>query len=617
MSNAVRTFRHQLLWLAVPFVGLLAIAVALTVYESDLLYRVQEQSLFLNTSLFFRQSMIASGGLLSWAGAWLTQFFFHPALGASILCVLWALLVLLLMGTFRIPARWAVLTLIPVSMLLLSDVSLGYWIFYLKLRGYFYVATLGTIFAVVLVWCFRLLSSHRHYALSIDPSIAFIPVSVACCYPLAGFYALLAAVLMAVLAWRIEGRSRRYAFICSILAVVSVIAVPLVGYEWFYHETPLESIYFTALPSFFVQGKAYPAYYIPYVILVLSLVLMAACYRCSQQKGDGRLLKGRMFWVAYSALLAVLVSATVIFWYKDDNFHRELQMSQAVSQQDWERVVAISAEGSGEPTRAICLMRQLALFRLGSLGSEMFRYPQGAARSAAPFPVHIVQTEGKMLYLNFGITNFCYRWCIEDGVEYGWSVSILKNLIKCSLLNDEFKAAQKYISILKKTKFHRQWCTRYEEYVRNPRLMADDSEFLPILPLLAADTDYLTSDNADIYQFLLNHFASSESRNPVYQELALSAAMQLKNSHLFWPQFYQYTTLHPDSRVPLHYQEAACLFGRLSQEVDTSRMPFDAEVVRRCDEFLAAREQHRGRDYLQAHFGDTYFFDYFYNASAQ
>ena len=85
-----------MLWLAVPFVGLLAIAVALTVYESDLLYRVQEQSLFLNTSLFFRQSMLASGGLLSWAGAWLTQFFFHPALGASILCVLWALLVLLL-----------------------------------------------------------------------------------------------------------------------------------------------------------------------------------------------------------------------------------------------------------------------------------------------------------------------------------------------------------------------------------------------------------------------------------------------------------------------------------------------------------------------------------------
>jgi hypothetical protein len=311
------------------------------------------------------------------------------------------------------------------------------------------------------------------------------------------------------------------------------------------------------------------------------------------------------------------VIVTVFFWYKDDNFHRELRMSRAVSQHDWQQVLTISAEPGSEPTRAICLMRHLALFRLGRLGSEMYRYPRGSARPSAPFPVRVVQTEGKMLYMNYGITNFCVRWCIEDGVEYGWSVSILQHLIKCSLLNGEYDAARKYISILKKTGFHRQWCTRYESYVRNPRLMADDQELFPILPLLAADTDYLTSDNADIEQFLLNHFVSTDSRNPVYQELALSAAMQLKNSRLFWPQFYQYTSLHPDSPVPLHYQEAACLFGRLSHEVDTSRMPFDAEVVHRCDEFLAARDQHRGRDYLQEHFGDTYFFDYFYNASAQ
>ena len=606
----MRFERQQWLWLAVPFAGLLAVAIALSLFESHLLYRVQLQSLFLNTPLFFRQCMVSSGGLLSWAGAWFTQFFYHPVLGASLLCLLWALLVVLLMAAFRIPARWAVITLIPVSMLLLSNVTLGYWIFYLKLRGCFFVATLGTLVAVSLLWCFRLLSSRRIL------SILFIPLSVACCYPLAGFYALLAAMLIAVISWRIEGFSWRHAILCDILAVASVIAVPQICYEWLYHETPLEGVYLTALPSFFVQGKPYPTYYIPYVVLALSLVLMAASFRRLPEE-ERRPLHRRLFWITQTLLPCILVIVTVFFWYKDDNFHRELRMSRAVSQHDWQQVLTISAESGSEPTRAICLMRHLALFRLGRLGSEMYRYPRGSARPSAPFPVRIVQTEGKMLYMNYGITNFCVRWCIEDGVEYGWSVSILQHLIKCSLLNGEYDAARKYISILKKTRFHRQWCTRYESYVRNPRLMADDQELFPILPLLAADTDYLTSDNADIEQFLLNHFVSTDSRNPVYQELALSAAMQLKNSRLFWPQFYQYTSLHPDSPVPLHYQEAACLFGRLSHEVDTSRMPFDAEVVHRCDEFLAARDQHRGRDYLQEHFGDTYFFDYFYNASAQ
>ena len=188
----MRFERQQWLWLAVPFAGLLAVAIALSLFESHLLYRVQLQSLFLNTPLFFRQCMVSSGGLLSWAGAWFTQFFYHPVLGASLLCLLWALLVVLLMAAFRIPARWAVLTLIPISMLLLSNVTLGYWIFYLKLRGCFFVATLGTLVAVSLLWCFRLLSSRRIL------SILFIPLSVACCYPLAGFYALLAAMLIPI-----------------------------------------------------------------------------------------------------------------------------------------------------------------------------------------------------------------------------------------------------------------------------------------------------------------------------------------------------------------------------------------------------------------------------------
>ena len=126
---------HRRAYLAIPFVGLALIAIALVAFESDYLYRVQEQSLFLNTPLFFRQCMVASGGLLSWVGAFLTQFFYHPALGACLLCACWAVLVWLLIVTFRIPSRWAVVTLVPIVLLLLTDVTLGYWIFYLKLRG--------------------------------------------------------------------------------------------------------------------------------------------------------------------------------------------------------------------------------------------------------------------------------------------------------------------------------------------------------------------------------------------------------------------------------------------------------------------------------------------------
>ena len=597
---------HRKAYLALPFAGLLLIALILMVFEPDYLYRVQEQSLFLNTPLFFRQCMVASGGLLSWAGAFLTQFFYYPALGACLLCLCWAVLALLLLATFRIPSRWAVVTLVPVVLLLLADVTLGYWIFYLKLRGYFYVATLGTLVAVAFVWCYQRLS-----AVSLGLSTVFIPFAVACGYPLFGFYALLGALLMAVMSWRVA--SRRVAFVANIVALLSVLLIPLVYYHTLYHETNLVNIYWTALPVFHVYKDYYYAYLLPYVLLVVSLCAMAAFpIRSGRQSAYDW---SRHLPYALFLLLAVVVA---VFWYKDGNFHRELRMSRAIDRQDWEGVLTIAKESDEEPTRAICLMRNLALFRLGRQGDEMYRYPNGSATPAAPFPVRIVQTEGKMLYFQYGLVNFCYRWCIEDGVEYGWNVSQLKYLVKCSLLNNELKVAQKFISILRKTWYHSGWCGQYEAYVRHLPSAANDPEIGPIVPMLKSNDNYLTSDNGDMERFMIEHFASAESSNPVYQEQALLAALQLKNIRLFWLRFYQYTELHPGEQVPIHYQEAACLFGRLSDAVDTSHMPFDPEVVKRCDEFMAVavgKDGHLKATAAQLYdrFHDTYFYDYYFN----
>lgn len=588
-------------WLvAVPFVGLVLIAVALSAFDADVLYRVQERSLFLNTPLFFQQCMVSSGGLLSWAGVYLTQYFMYPVLGAVLLCLCWAVLVVVTLVAFRIPARWAAVALVPVVLLLISDVSLGYWIYYLKLRGYYFVATLGAIVVVSLVGCYRWLSARY-----VHLSLAFLILTAVCGYPLFGFYGLLALLLMAVSSWR-TAKSRRAAIVTTLIAIPAIAAIPLFCYYLVYHETNMVNIYWTALPVFQMNDKGYPVFYIPYVLLVLVLVTMALA-RWPEKAGYKPVL-----------LTVVLVLATCIFWYKDGNFRRELRMSRALDRQDWEQVIKLSADVN-HPTRDICMMRNLALFRLGRQGSEMYHYPNGNSPSSSPFPTRLLHIDGKKLYLNYGLLNFCYRWCIEDGVEYGWSVEGVKMMVKCALLNGEQEAVRKYISILRKTTFQRKWCEKYEAFLRNPRLMTNDPELRPILYMLKNDDDYLTSDNADCEQFMINHFASAESQNPIYQEQSLLAALQLRNMQVFWLQFYQYTELHPEQRAPLHYQEAACLFGRLSDEVDTSRMPFDPQVVKRCDEFLAAMEQHHGQvnesvaSALYDRFHDTYFYHYFFN----
>ena len=128
-----------------PVLALVAIACLLLSFESDFLWKLQEEDLFLNSTLFFKEKMVEPGGLLTWISSWFTQFFFHPWVGVVLLCAWWLLLMWLLKRTFRINSQWMPITLIPVLFLLVTIVDSGYWIYVLKLRAHAFVGTIGNL----------------------------------------------------------------------------------------------------------------------------------------------------------------------------------------------------------------------------------------------------------------------------------------------------------------------------------------------------------------------------------------------------------------------------------------------------------------------------------------
>ena len=180
------------LWL----VTLIAVATVLLFFESDLLWKVQQHNVFLTTSLFFQQMMAMPGGMLSYLATFFTQHFYYPWVGVILICCWWLLLMWLTKRAFNIAERWTVLTVIPVAILLVANMDLGYWIYFIKLPGYFYVATIGTTAATALLWAFRSLPENKWLR------AAFIVLTTLVGYPLMGVYALAAVVLMAVFAWR-------------------------------------------------------------------------------------------------------------------------------------------------------------------------------------------------------------------------------------------------------------------------------------------------------------------------------------------------------------------------------------------------------------------------------
>ena len=147
----MKKFTYIAVWLVV----LVVIAGALLLYEGDLLWKAQQLNLFLCTSLFFHEQLVVPGGLLTWVGTFFTQFFHWPWVGVTLLCGWWLLLMALIRRTFRVPRLWSGLMLIPVGLLLLTIVDMGYWLYMLKLQGHFFVSTIGTTAVVALLWAYR------------------------------------------------------------------------------------------------------------------------------------------------------------------------------------------------------------------------------------------------------------------------------------------------------------------------------------------------------------------------------------------------------------------------------------------------------------------------------
>lgn len=594
--------------------ALLIIALALLIFEKDLLWKEQETSLFLHTPLFFREQMVVPGGFLTWTGMLFSQLFYYPVAGVLVLCAWWLLLMWLTKQAFRIADSWAVLTIVPVALLLMTLGDMGYWIYVLKLHGLVFVATIGTTAVVALLWTFRMLPSKHHLR------AGFILLTCAAAYPLTGIYGLAASLLMALWSWKMEPK-RTDAVVNSVVAALSIVAIPLLCYRYIYYQTNLANIYYAELPLYYVTEE-YPVYYLPFYLLLLFFTALMLWPDRKKERGKKAAKKkdtthGLLAVFPQAVVAAAVCAGVVFFWFKDENFHHELAMQHCIEQQDWEGVLKEAARQKDEPTRAIVMMKNVALARLGRQANEMFSCRNGSKNYNAPFGMRLLLVCGPMMYYQYGIPNYCSRLCTETGVEFGFSPEYLKLMVKCAILSDERQAARKYINLLRHTMFFGGWADQAEELLNHPERIAKDPEMAHITHMMHY-SDVLTSDKGFVERFIMQLLAGSSYKgDPVFQEQALLATLWTKDINQFWPRFYDYIRLHPNAPMPRLYQEAAYLYGKIQERKDLERMPFDDSVKKDFERFSEVAATYNGADRetafngLYPFFGQTYFFDYY------
>lgn len=629
-----------------PVLALLVIAGLLLFFESDFLWKLQEANLFLNSKLFLEELMVEPGGFLSWSGTWFTQFLFHPWLGVLLLCAWWLLLMWLVKKAFRVSSRWMPITIIPVLFLLVSIVDMGYWIYILKLRGHVFLGTIGVTAVVALLLAFRTLCSWTsvHDSFSTLFHCVFVLMTCAVGYPLLGVYGIGATALMAVWVWRLEP-NRKAALAVCVTGLMSAWLLPLLFYRFVYYQTNVANVYVAKLPLYFITEE-YTAYYVPYVLLMSFFLVMCSLTPGSPSPGPSsvhegssvspsRLKEGRKVtyagkggplanrrWdVGEAAVPYLLLLAAILFtffnWYRDENFHRELAMQRCIDRLDWHGVLKEAAKQEDMPTRAIVLMRNLALAHLGRQGDEMYRYKNGCQKCDAPFDIRAINSVGPLIYYHYGMPNYSYRLCMERGVEFGWRVEQLKFMVRCSIINGELPLARKYLGLLGQTMFHDTWADRISEFTKHPEDIAQMPEMTFISHMMHYDNE-LTADHNLVENFLMPRLMySNYTKDPVFLEQVILASMAAKNAKLFWPHLYNYIQFYPDRPWPTHIQEAAWLFGDLENRPNMDQFPISPTVKENFKRFDQMASRLEGADWETANkalyplFGHTYFYDYY------
>ena len=589
--------------------------------NADVLYMQQMRSLFNDTSVFFQQCNAVPAGFLQWAGCYFTQLFYYPALGSGVLILMWIAIFFLLKKAFLTSSTQHLipLLLIPLVCLLVSEIDLGYWIYYHKNHGYCFSQTIGLLFASLLVCLFRSATSIKFKFGTIIASLLGAVLLVGLYYYI-GVYAMAAAAALGII-MLLERRWTSGAFY-----VIAAIATPFL----FRHlsDTMRSEQFFTAgIPVFESGNITNTSLSIPFWIALLMLILFPILNKVGERIKNvkaANIISSLLLVAVTGFSFGVLEDAD----YDDENYHAECKAYRDIDNMEWEDALYTIRQIQGTLTRQLIVFKNIALFNTGNIGYCMYDYDN---KGMTPTPsdsliVHMANTASPIIYLHHGMTNYAYHYCMEIQVEYGFNITELKVMALSSIINGEKKLAQKYLNILSRTMFHKKWAEHYLPLARNPKEIGKYPELAKINELHSYMSNNIDSDEGVCENYIINYFSDTYTNASKYlQEMCLAYSVISNNIQKFWRQYILYLQLHKGEKIPDLYQQAAYFYLDMvptsSPDPKAYNMQFDQKIIDRYNQFDQISQSLLKNCFskesiarqTEAEFGDTFWWTYYFN----
>ena len=303
----------------------------------------------------------------------------------------------------------------------------------------------------------------------------------------------------------------------------------------------------------------------------------------------------------------ILITAVIALTSYNENRKILFEIDYYVCRADWNRVIK-TAKRSKKPDIFISHAVNLALYHTGTLGDEMFEYPQHKDVLFLTGPEHYHSRWRRFeTCLQLGLINKAESDMTESLERFGPTPLILKRLALTNLIKGNLDTAKIYLNTLKKSLFFSDWTGQYLKKIKTDPTLRSDPDIQRVRSVMAADNTqnilsslfYKTPQNKMQFEYLMAYYLLTRKTELLVQKLSLLDRFGY-------------------SKIPRHYQEAALSHMYTNQQKSEALLKkISPQTIQRFQDFLKeyksfGKNQSQAKKKLAPQYGDTYFFYYIY-----
>ncbi len=652
----------------------------------NFLFVAQEYDLFAWQTSYLIDASTRIAGLSRYLSSFFIQFFYYPVLGALILSTFASLAQFLTEKVFRLEGLGFVFSFVPAIIPILEITNISYFIFERVDIAYIFSFTFNFCFSLALAYIFS-------HIVSPTGRIIFLIITLLTTYPIFGFFTLLGGYLCIFHEAFIESKKENATNSsngtekkpktekqylrerCELLALF-VLTTPALFWFAYSHTTPsFYYCYFAGLweestltlgrepvaSNFFLpflllfQGKGFSRdtttnsiLYFLIVVEILFLVItplikLVLMKRTAHNRTNTSFItvKGISLYNALTIAGFVLITVSVYaFSYSSANYQTLLRIARYLDNEDWNELLKDEAKIS-DPINPLISARITALIRTGRLAEEAFQRPLVPKDSYALRSVTTFSMCGDRMLYHSGCINLAERTAINDFVtKRDRSTWALKTLVLCAIASERPELAQRYLHLMQKTLFQRQFAKElatylnwrynsnkiYNNYLANTqvpqeRLERWDAHFAAIRKLQPSQDDLASSGAVDHVRYRVAQEEDLSKRDIEECENILATILISRNFQRFGKAFDEYLAKKGDRPLPRSLAEAVLIRRRFPQffSQEQTRMwnpPVNAkptqEMERRFQDFSSKLSLNESDEAINAKlsplYGDTFWF---------